>query len=93
MIQDGLHEYLVEMEKAFTSGTVRELTAEELQKWSGPVHFLSLFHILKASLVSLKLRIISNSALVNSLSGLSLNDCLWSGPTAQAELLAVVLHW
>ena len=89
----GTHkEYLVEMEKAFISSTVRELTAKELQNWSGPVHFLSLFPVFKASSISTKLRIISNSALVRSLSWLSMNDCL-SGPTALADLLAVVFHW
>ena len=70
-----------------------ELTAKELQKWSGAVHFLSLFPVFKASSVLIKLRIFSNSALVHSLSGLSMNDCLWSGPAALADLLAIVLHW
>ena len=85
--------YKAEMEKAFQSGAVRELTREETEEWSGPVHFLTLFPVHKEASVSTKLRIVSNSALVNALSGLSLNDCLWGGPNALAELLAVLVHW
>ena len=94
MHKDGTFEaYREEMEKAFASGAVRELTSAEMQEWRGPVHFLTLFPIHKASSVSTRLRIVSNSALVNAISGLSLNDCLWSGPNAMAELLAVLVHW
>ena len=94
MHQDGMFgAYQEEMEKAFASGAVRELTAEEFQEWRGPVHFLILFSVNKASSVSTKLRIVSNSALVNAASGLSLNDCCWAGPNAMAELLAMLIHW
>ena len=94
MHKDGTFEaYRDEMEKAFTSGAVRELTTEEMQEWRGPIHFLTLFPVHKASSVSTKLRIVSNSALVNAISGLSLNDCCWAGPNAMAELLAVLVHW
>ena len=64
--------YWEEMEKAFTRGAVRELTTKEMQEWRGPVHFLNLFPVHKASSVTTKLRIVSNSALVNAISGLSL---------------------
>ena len=94
MHKDGtFNAYQEEMEKAFASGAVRELTSTEMEEWHGPVHFLTLFPIHKASSVSTKLRIVSNSALVNAISGLSLNDCLWAGPNAMAELLAVLVHW
>ena len=52
-----------------------------------------MFPVFKASLVSTNLRIVSNSALVNARSGLSLNNCMWAGPMALAELLAVLIHW
>ena len=39
------------------------------------------------------MKIVSNSALVNAVSGLSLNDCCWAGPNAMEELLAVLVHW
>ena len=57
------------------------------------MHYVSLFPVFKASSVSTKLRIVSNSAMINSCLGLSLNDCLWAGPTALADLLAVIIHW
>ena len=94
MRRDGtFQDYQEEMEKALASGAVRELTSDELLEWRGPAHFLTLFPVLKASSVSTKLRIVSNSALVNAVSGLSLNDCLWAGPNALAELLGVLVHW
>ena len=43
--------------------------------------------------MSTKLRIVSNSALINSRSVLSLNDCMWAGLMSLAKLLAVLIHW
>ena len=91
--QGTFSDFEQEMEKAFASGSIRELSVTELEEWSGPIHYLSLFPVFKETSVSTKCRIVSNSALVNALSGLSLNDCLWTGPNALAELLTVLLHW
>ena len=49
--------------------------------------------VFKTSSVSTKCRIVSISALINSRSGLSLNGCMWAGPMALVELLAVLIPW
>ena len=48
---------------------------------------------MKPDSVSTKTRVVSNSALQNAISKLSLNDCMWPGPNALAELLDCLIFW
>ena len=43
MIKDGTFEaHKEDMQKAFASGAVRDITTKEIEQWCGPVHFLTL---------------------------------------------------
>ena len=81
------------MNKAISSGAVRQLTEKELKYWSGPSYFLVHFPVLKPGSESTPLRIVANSALRNCFSGLSLNQCMEAGPNALTDLTQVLLKW
>ena len=85
--------YAEEMEKAIEAGSVKKLEKEDLEEYSGPVHFITHFPVLKPSSVSTKVRIVANSPLKNCHSGLSFNDCMDGGPNALTSLLDVHIKW
>ena len=94
MLRAGTHQdYLDEMEKAIKEGKVRELMENEMTVWHGPVNYITTFAVLKPGSVSTKTRIVSNSALKNNVSRLSVNDCLWPGPNTLADLLVCLVFW
>ena len=72
---------------------MRELSHEEMSAWHGPVHYISVFAVVKPDSVSTRTRVVSNSAMKNVHSKLSLNDCLWPGPDTLAALLSCLLFW
>jgi hypothetical protein len=88
-----LAQFNQEMEKAIGAGAVRELSSEEMGKYQGPIHYISVFAVFKPGSVSTPLRIVSNSAMKSATSGLSLNDCIEEGPNILADLLEVLIHW
>ena len=94
MIKEGTYQgFQEEMRKAKGEGKFREITEEEQTAWHGAVHYITVFPVIKPGSLSTKTRVVSNAALKNSRSGLSLNDCVWPGPNALADLLDVLLHW
>ena len=74
-------------------GTIRELSSEEMKKWTGPVNYNPMFAVIKEDSQSSKTRIVLNSAQRNRGSGLSLNDCMRKGPDCLASLYDVLVHW
>ena len=72
---------------------MRELTEQEMAEWTSPINYITMFPVIKPSSKSTKLKVVSNSALVNANNRLSLNDCLSSGPDALQKLLALLIHW
>ena len=94
MIKAGtIHDYQMEMEKAISEEKVRLLTEAEMSVWHGPVHYVTIFAVVKPDSLSTHTRIVSNSALRNSNTKLSLNDCMSGGPNALADLLNCLLFW
>ena len=88
LIRDGLVEdYNAEMKKALEAGSVVKLSEEEIESWTGPIHYLCHFPVLKPGSVTTKVRIVANSKMKNSHTGLSLNDVVEPGPNALNELL------
>ena len=81
------------VQKSIDEGKVRLIDEEEMDRWHGPVHYVTIFGVIKASSVSTKTRVVSNSALRNPHSRLSLNQCMWPGPNALADLLDCLLFW
>ena len=93
IIHDGIHrDYCAEVRKTIASRAIRELTEQKMAERRGPIHYITIFPVFKPLSVSTKVRVVSNSDLVNAISGLSLNDCMCSRPDAPQELLAVLLH-
>ena len=94
MLKAGTHsDFVAEVEKSIRDERVRIITDEEMERWHGPVNYVTVFAVLKPGSLSTKTRVVSNSALRNSQAGLSLNDCMYPGPNALADLLDCLLFW
>ena len=94
MVALGTHAgFVEEMKKAVADGKVRKLDQEEIALWHGPVNFITTFAVVKPESVSTKTRVVSNSAMKNARSGLSLNDCMAVGPNALCELYDCLIFW
>ena len=75
MVSLGTHAgFVEEMNK------VIRLSQEEMDLWHGPVNYITTFAVLKPESVSTKTRVVSNLAMRNARSKLSLNDCMAVGP-------------
>jgi hypothetical protein len=74
-------------------GKIRELSKEEMKSWKGPVHYITVFPVIKLESESTKTRVVSNAAMKNVNCKLSLNDCMWTGPNALSSLLDFLIHW
>ena len=94
MLAAGTHaDFVEEVEKSIVDGRVRRISEDEIARWHGPVHYVTIFAVVKMESVSTKTRVVSNSAMKNAVSRLSLNDCLWPGPNALADLLDCLIFW
>ena len=94
MVRAGTHlGFVKEVEKSITEGRVRIIEEDEMERWHGPVHYVTIFAVIKMGSVSTRTRVVSNSALRNAVVHLSRNDCLWAGPNALAALLDCLLFW
>ena len=94
MLANGTHgDFVEEVQKSIEEGKVRRIEDHELESWHGPVHYVTVFAVVKMSSVTTKTRVVSNSALQNPHSRLSLNQCMWPGPNALADLLDCLLFW
>ena len=92
LVRDGLVEaYDKEMNKAISAGSVIELTEQDMEEWTGPVHYLTHFPVIKPSSVTTKVRIVANSKMKNQHTGLSLNDVVEPGPNSLNPLLDVLI--
>ena len=55
MLTAGTHQdFVEEVQKSIDDGRVRELSSDEIDRWHGPVHYVTVFAVLKASSVSTK---------------------------------------
>ena len=94
MLAAGTHAgYIEEMLKSIREGKVRLLSAQEMEDWHGPQHYITTFAVLKPESVSTKTRVVSNSAMRNARARLSLNECMWPGPNALCDLYNCLLFW
>ena len=81
------------MEKALDAGNVVELSQKEISEWTGPIHYITHFPVIKMSSSSTKVRIVSDSKMKNNLTGKSFNDLLKPVPNALSDGLVVLLEW
>ena len=57
------------------------------------MNYITIFPVVKPESKSTKTRVVSNSAMKNARSGLSVNECMWGGPNALCELLNCLIFW
>ena len=64
MLSVGTHkDFVEEVQKSIQDGRVRRLSEDEMTRWHGPVHYVTVFAVVKLESVSTKTRVVSNSAL------------------------------
>ena len=67
-------------------GALEEVSTAELRMWTGPVHCLPIQAVIKPSSVTKRVRLVTNSSLVDPATGLSLNSILAKGPNYLNEM-------
>ena len=88
-----LTEYNLEMQKQIDRGVAQLRDERELQNYEGPLNYVAHFAVFNPESPSTKLRIVSHSALKNSHTGLSINDCMYAGPNQLTDLHEVLLKF
>ena len=66
---------------------------KELEEHKGGKHYIAHFPVVKPSSTSTKVRVVSDSALKNNVTGYSLNDLIRPVPNALADILTITLRW
>ena len=66
--------------KMIANGALEGISAQELEMWVGPVHYLPIQAVIQPKSVTTPLRLVTNSSLVDPSTGLSLNSILAKGP-------------
>ena len=84
-----MDEFNEEFEKMISHGALVELSPDRMESWAGPVHYVSLQHVLKPESTTTPLRIVTNSSLSDR-NGNSLNSILMKGPNALSDQRDVV---
>ena len=80
-------------DKMIDVGAVTELTEAELQMWEGPVHYLSIQHVVDLSSATTPLRLVTNSSLKDPVSGISLNSILAKGPNVLNDMFEILIRF
>ena len=74
-----------EFDKMITCGSIVELNPDVIKSWSGPVHYVSLQHVVKPDSTTTPMRIVTNSSLSDR-NGNSLNSILMKGPNSLSDV-------
>ena len=81
-----------EFDRMIAYGALVELTEDGMNSWTGPVHYVSLQHVLKPESTTTPLRIVTNSSLSDR-NGNSLNSILMKGPNSLSDQRDVISRW
>ena len=93
LIKEGLLDaFNEELHRMISQGALVELSKECRDTWTGPVHYVSLQHVLKPDSPTTPLRIVTNSSLTDR-NGNSLNSIMMKGPNALSDQRDVVSRW
>ena len=91
--KEGLMEsFYLEFNKMTNCGALVELSKVDLELWKGPVHYVSLQHVLNNDSSTTPLRIVTNSSLSDR-NGLSLNSILMKGPNTLSDQWEILTRW
>ena len=79
-----LNSFNQEFSKMLQYGALTEITDDEISMWDGPIHYVSLQHVVNEDSATTPLRIVTNSSLSDR-KGVSLNSILMKGHDALAD--------
>ena len=74
-------------------GAVEEISDHELKSWAGPVHYVSLQHVVDESSATTSFRIVSNSSLKTPGNPHSLNSILAKGPNMLTDPYKIMVRF
>ena len=74
-------------------GALEEISDKELMEWSGPVHYVSLQHVIDEDSVTTSFRIVSNSSLATPGNPHTLNSILATGPNILTDPYKVMVRF
>ena len=80
-------------DKMIEVGAVTELSKAEIDMWDGPVHYISIQHVVDLSSATTPLRLVTNSSLADPVTGISLNSILAKGPKVLNDMFEIVLRF
>ena len=80
-------------DKMIDVGAVTELTEAEMRMWNGPVHYVSIQHVIDPSSVTTPLRLVTNSSLADPRTGISLNSILAKGPKVLNDMFEILIRF
>ena len=93
LFKEGLMDnFNTEFAKMISFGALVELSKDDKDSWTGPVHYVSLQHVLKPESTTTPLRIVTNSSLSDR-NGNSLNNILMKGPNSLSDQRDVLSRW
>ena len=94
LIRDGkLQEFNDLFRKLQELGALEEISETELKSWTGPVHYVSLQHVIDEGNATTSLRIVTNSSLKTPGNPHSLNSILAKGPNVIADVYKILLRF
>ena len=79
--------------KMIDVGAVSEMSQAELDMWDGPVHYVSIQHVLDPSSATTPLRLVTNSSLADPKTGISLNSILAKGPKVLNDMFEILVRF
>ena len=79
--------------KMIDIGAVAEMTKAETDMWDGPIHYLSIQHVIDLSSATTPLRLVTNSSLEDPVTGISLNSILAKGPKVLNDMFEILLRF
>ena len=80
-------------EKLQVLGAMEEISDQEMKSWSGPVHYVSLQHVIDEGNATTSFRIVSNSSLRTPGNPHSLNSILAKGPNLLSDPYKIMIRF
>ena len=74
-------------------GALEEISAKEIMEWRGPVHYVSLQHVINEDSATTSFRIVSNSSLATPGNPHTLNSILATGPNLLTDPYKVMVRF
>ena len=72
---------------------LEEFTRGEIDSWKGPIHYVSLQHVINPNSTTTRMRIVVNSSLRCPISGMTLNELMAKGPNVLSSLWDTLLRF